>query len=262
MQREIDRRQQSLMKCENARSMRETSRTASGKRLKMGTDITINIGTKGVTKGPRLVCTNYVYVALLELILIGGYALVGCFTPQGKSEKYAPLGPLREYLAFVKKVALPLNRAPPPLGRVIRADEDTRALWAKHMRNGYTLGEAIAKAEAKQAAFWLWSCEDEAVEEIEAGEETNTKEETLGSRGHTPPAKRRRTASPTPPKGGPSGRGNTVAMTKTGKAFCEDWNLGKCPNGRCRNGEVHACNFRLPNGKACGSTSHRRTDMH
>ena len=66
LQREIDRKQQSLMKCENARSMRETARTASGKRLKMGTDITINIGTKGVAKGPRLVNTNYVYVALLE----------------------------------------------------------------------------------------------------------------------------------------------------------------------------------------------------
>ena len=37
---------------------------------------------------------------------------------------------------------------------------------AKHVRNGFTLEEAMAKAEAKQAAFWLWSCEDEAVEEV------------------------------------------------------------------------------------------------
>ena len=171
LKREIDRKQQALMKCENARSMRETARTAAGKRLRVATDVTINIATKSGAKGPRAVSSNYIYIALLELVLIGGYALVGCFVPPGKSERYAPLSELRDYLAFVKKVALPLNRSPPPLHKVVRADEDTRALWAKHMRKGLTMGEAIRKSEPKQAAFWLWSGKDETVGEAELADD-------------------------------------------------------------------------------------------
>ena len=166
IKRYIDRTSHELIKCEYVRTMREMARTSVGRKLRMG-DLTVNVPNSAITKSARPVSSNYVYIFLLEVLLCGGFAVVGCFMPAGKTEMFAPLHEIREYVAMVKRYALPLTGKQPPLERIVRSDEDTRSLWNKCMRKGQTLGEAIRTSEPKMAAYWLWACDAEAQEERE-----------------------------------------------------------------------------------------------
>ena len=48
----------------------------------------------------------------------------------------------------------------------------------------------------------------------------------------------------------------TVEELPGGRAFCRNWNQGKCGGGTCPRGRVHACNAKMPNGEACNGPSH------
>ena len=51
----------------------------------------------------------------------------------------------------------------PPLARVIRADEDLRALWAATMQSGASLRAAMKEHKAEQNALWLWGFSTEDI---------------------------------------------------------------------------------------------------
>ena len=76
LNREIERKTNPLVPIERVRNARGSARTAAGKRPKVGSDMTLSLGGAGLHKGPRDVSYSFVYVALLEVLLVGGYAAV------------------------------------------------------------------------------------------------------------------------------------------------------------------------------------------
>ena len=60
-----------------------------------------------------------------------------------------------------------------------------------------------------------------------------------------------RKQSSLPAQGAPK----TVKKTKDGKAICQAYNAGHC-KGKCPKWELHICNAKLRNGRACGLRGH------
>ena len=56
---------------------------------------------------------------------------------------------------------------------------------------------------------------------------------------------------------------NTASCLKGGQQLCSAYNSGKCARDerKCPQKKLHKCNFRLPDGTACGK-KHNRADNH
>ena len=137
-------------------TLRESGRSKATRRLKLATDVSIPVITTSAAM-VRDVSLNYIYFQLLEVLLVGGYALLGTFDVPGKG-RWCSLQAMRDYLVYVRNRCCPTVGDPPDLGLVRRSDEATRADWAVELRKGETLDRAVEiVSQHKQAAHWLWS---------------------------------------------------------------------------------------------------------
>ena len=143
IKREIDRKRHTLIPVDRCRSAKESSRDSAGKRLKVGACVSLHFDTAGSSKGPRPVPTVLVYLHLLELLLVGGYAFVGNFLDATTNHIFCSMQVVRDYLSFVRAKVAPLNGQLQSLSSLRRADEDTRTLWAEAMREGKTFDDAV-----------------------------------------------------------------------------------------------------------------------
>ena len=144
----------------SARSFDESSALPKIKRIKIGDGLMF----EHVEQAPdwRNLHSNYQFLDQLELILVGGYALVGNFARTTDEPIFAPLQAARDYIEYVKARALPYDAPHPPLHQVQKADAQTRCLWTEAMRQRRTLGQAMHEGRMQTEAFWLFACSAEA----------------------------------------------------------------------------------------------------
>ncbi len=117
-------------------TLRESGRSKAIRRLKLATDVSIPVITTSAAM-VRDVSLNYIYFQLLEVLLVGGYALLGTFDVPGKG-RWCSLQAMRDYLVYVRNRCCPTVGDPPELRLVRTADEATRADWAVELRKGKT----------------------------------------------------------------------------------------------------------------------------
>ncbi len=110
-------------------------------------DITACLGYRSV---------NYVelYLRLLECFLTS-FCIAGVDICTSSGKSWASWSQCREYIVELREKVSPLgmsnNRSAILNFQELRqADEDICVLWSKYMRKGYTMSEAMVKAEAKQ----------------------------------------------------------------------------------------------------------------
>ena len=163
IRREIDRNAYSPLPLERVRSVRDTAKTPARKKLKLGPGVEIKwMDVLDNSAEPADVSTNWLILESLELLLIGGWALVGCFKPAGNNALFAPMNACRKYLNFVRnKIVSRDGLQTPDPAQVRMADFDMRMLWCDRMKQGRTLGEAIEDTEAMREALWLFTYKTE-----------------------------------------------------------------------------------------------------
>ena len=294
IRREIEKKTHSLIKVERCGCEREGGRNSAAKRLRWGSsDVTLSFSAEQPCK-ERDVESNFVYVSLLRILLEGGYAVAGCTFAPGSQKRFAHLQGCRDYVSYVAIRATPISGKWPPIERVRRADEDTRALWASHMRKGATLTEAMDLSKQNMEAFWLWAAQDqiEIARSVLPNMEENARQlqddsQRLGNfplqqhqqRQQQRPDQRSVTQQPwrnaESSRGGGKGRGADSSRgggrgqidwqktTKHGKPICEMWNRGQCSQGRCTSTPpgVHCCNHPSEDKRgACGNNMHMGKD--
>ena len=241
VKREIDRKCHTLISVDRCRSARESARDSAGKHLKVGASVSLHFDTTGSSKGPRTVPSVMVYLQLLELLLVGGYAFVGNFLYASSNTIFCSMQVVRDYLSFVRAKVAPLTGQLQPLSALRRADEDTRTLWAEAMREGKSFDEAVKSCEAKVAALWLFAHPADV-----------TSAQALVDLDPSP-KRRKREEDPNAPK--------VASVDSSGKSLCRLWNDGKCNPQSCKHGRQHSCNYLTKAGVACGQP-HRRCEHH
>lgn len=267
LNREIERGTHTVVTVLRVRTFREGNRSAQARRIKLGETLSLTMSGADVERGPREVALNPTYVQLLNVLFEGGYAVVGNFETK-KGSKWAHLQQCRDYCNYVRNKACPLDEAHPALGKVIKADEDTRALFADSMRGGMSLGEAMDANRSRMEAIWLWACGKEAADARADLKDQGPRRGDKRQRSRTPLARDRRRPF-SPPRRQPSPgadlprarEGGIVDKTKKGVEICRKYNLNQC-SGKCPHKRVHICNYRASTGNACGATSHTRIDAH
>jgi hypothetical protein len=257
----------SLCQVSRVRTARETARDAAGKRIVLGENATVHLDNADMPKGPRKVPTVMVYLALLEVLLVGGYAMVGNFVQQSSGKLWCSLQVVRGYLSFLREKAAPLNGSLQPLHLVRKSDEDTRVLWAEKMRQGLSFDEAVTACEAKVAALWLWTTlmdVEAARQSVAAGDATGSGpnffnkgggqqwQQNYGQHQNNRSGQKRQFEE----------WGKTqLADSFNNQPLCKLWNEGKCSSGDCKHSRQHLCNFLSKQGKPCGQ-KHRRCEKH
>ena len=283
LRREIDRGNHTLIHVKRVGSQRESGRSEAAKKLRLGDAAVVTLAAR--QSFTREIPHTFVYLILLTILLEGGYAVVGNFVDAKTARPWVSLEECKEYLLFVRLRACPLIGNLPDLDKVVKADEDTRSLWAASMRSGLTMSEAMFAHKAEMNALWLWACSSR----VAATRQDIAADDGSGDGPATPP---RVPPPPRPPRGGksvkaPRGRGQGedkpakrpkvdlqpakgdhqakkkyATTAKSGKQFCIAWNRGQCVEGHaCPNERVHACNLILENGKTCGG-GHRCNEGH
>ena len=282
IRREIEKKTHSLIRLERCGSEREGGRSSAAKRLKWGSsDVTLSFAADQPSKD-RDINSNFVYVSLLRILMEGGYAVAGCTVVPGTEKRFAHLQGCRDYVSYVAIRATPLSGKWPPIERVRRSDEDTRALWASHMRKGASLSEAMELSAQKMEAFWLWTAQDQVetarvtVPHLdESFWDVPNDAQSMGHRAEQlPPAvgQPRRSGLQQQsafPKGGKHGQkgqgkgqssstGQVAQKTRRGHLICAAWNKGQCSNGRCQQSPqgLHVCNV-MVDGHACSQNNHK-----
>ena len=251
MQRELDRKSFTVLSLDRIRTQRETSRTSAGKQLQVAQDVHLHFGSAGLPKAPREVGTNWLYVSLLEVLMLA-WSIIGCFQDNGSSTLFASMQTCRDYLVYVKSKATPLSGSHPPLHLVRQADEETRSLWAEQMRNGSTFDQAVANMDSKQAALWLFANKQDVAEA----------QGSLPDFGTPPKEPKRRQSEDlsTPPPKRQNSDTSTCTHTKSGEEICGMYNDGKCVK-KCRYQRLHVCNYKTKANVACGQPGHTK-DFH
>ncbi|CAE8621187.1 unnamed protein product, partial [Polarella glacialis] len=126
-------------------------------KLRAAESVSLHFDVAGVPKGNRDVPNVWVYLTPLELLLVGGYAVVGNFVHTTSQATWCSLQCCRDYISFVRSKVAPMNCQLQPLRLLRRADEDTRTLWADKMRQRLTFDAAVEACESKVAAVWLFA---------------------------------------------------------------------------------------------------------
>ena len=169
--REIQRRTHTVIPLDRVRAGDETSRRAVGEQIAVSTHLSMRLGAAGVTLGTRDITDNFVALHLVRLLFEGGYAVIGhAIRIDGKP--FCTYQECHDYVLDFAQWATPFNAEHPPLHRVLKAHSETHALWAKSMRLGRTLSEAMKDNESKVAALWLFACEGEAQKAARADQTT------------------------------------------------------------------------------------------
>ena len=201
--------------------------------------MSLRVDTVGASKGPRNVPSVLVYLQLLELLLVGGYAYVGNFVESSSGNTFCAMQVVGDYLSFVRAKVAPLAGNLQPLAALRRADEDARTLWQK----------PCAKAKpsmrlAKVAALWVFA----------HTADVSAAHDVVDVDPPPQPVKHQKLDS--------EARNSSVASVHaSGKSICRLWNDGKSSADKCKNGRQRCCNFLTKLGKACGQ-QHRRCEQH
>ncbi len=160
--REIQRRNHSVVPLERVRSANETSRHAVGKQINVSVNLSMRLGAAGVPMGSRDIEDNYIAVHLVRLLFEGGYAVAG-HNIKIEGKPFCTFQECHDYVIAFAERATPFGVPHPALHRVLKAHNETHALWAKTMRLGKTLSDAMKINESKVSALWLFACENEAL---------------------------------------------------------------------------------------------------
>ena len=221
--------------------------------------------------------SNYQLIEQLELLLIGGYALVGNYKREDDDVLFAPLQACRGYIEYVKNKAIPHDAHHPPLSMIVKADTQTRCLWTESMRQGMTLGQAMEASRMHMEAFWLFACSSDAARiaarvqgrpartttmrrpQVNKGKgkgKSKNKGKSKGKSKSQEPQQQQHTEPRTNGK-----RLNYVEKGSNGTQICRLYNVGKCTAPTCPKGFLHICNYRTAGGHACGA-NHTRKSSH
>ena len=259
LKRELDRKSFTLFDLSKLRTAREQTRTMPSKRTKLSDDLSITL-TKGASS--RDITSVHMYLALLEILLVGGFALIGSFCPANLQSPavWCSMETCRSYLTYLRQKVCPLGESRFSVQSVKMADEEVRSFWAESMRAGASLDEAFVANEAKMHVCFLFTTRRDAAE-AQQDVRGDSKRERSRRRGRSSSSERaplkRRMRSTSPQKSG-----RIAAATKSGRAICRLWNLGKaCKGDKCKKGRAHVCNHILRNGSAC-EKNHKRVDSH
>ena len=115
------------------------------------------------------------------------------------------------------------------------------------MRRGYNVGTALQESLRQHHLEWRSPAQPGAVAVSASSPDRKRKGEPMEMT--APEKKESRRAVKTD-------KHQTVSMLKGGQRLCKPWNDSRgCP-GNC--GQKHACDVKMPSGKACLSTSHNR----
>ena len=258
LKRELDKKSFTLFDLSKLRTAREQTRTTPSKRTKLTEDLSITL-TKST--GSRDITSVPMYLALLEVLMVGGYALIGSFCPghlQGPA-MWCSMQTCRAYITYIRNKVCPMGEPKFSVSAVKQADEEVRAFWAESLRSGLSFDEAFVQTEAKMHVCFLFTTRRDAAEvqsEVKDGGKRDHKRRSHSSSSERVPLKRRkRSASPVK---GPK----VAATTKNGRAICRLWNLGHgCKGDKCKHDRAHICNYVMKGGKTCGQ-NHKRVDNH
>ena len=268
IKREMDRKSHTFIPVTRVRSADEMCGVQRPKRIRVSDDVTLDMsGAIGQTD--RKISNNHIFCDMLELLLIGGYALVGNLIRPGDNVIFAPMQHIKDYLDYVRSKAIPLGREPPPLELIVTAESRTRALWIAELRRGATLGEAYLASRMHCESFWLFACGTDAslilgrVRTLAPPSSSFTRPQRAPKgkgKGKTKAKGKGKTTSSTrfPPANARTPL--EVAPTHDGRQICRDWNEGRCKDP-CPKNFAHVCNKKLPDGRACAA-SHRRSQGH
>ena len=230
-------------------------------------------------------------------MLLDAYVLIGNF--QHKSGlRYAAKQEVHDYLIFTKIRVCPASGDWPKLSDCLNSEYACRVAWLPHLRAGKSLTEAIRATILERNGNWSWTVPQVASQYASISKSRavalNPADEQYEDDDQPPPPKPRRARSrsrkavtwqdPPPSRsdahprqqgrgngrtGGNSSRpgrgsgssnpGSQNPVSRTGKAFCKDYNKGNCVDGQCPMGFVHACSHVDPTtGKLCGKLGHRK----
>jgi len=148
-----------------------------------------------------------------------------------------PLDTVMKYYYRTEERAYQVAQVDPKrvLAWLTTRDEADRTAWVEAYRgSNLTLGAVIAKVFVERESTWMVDCPPEAAE----GRKRKA-EDAMGSGAGS---------------GGDKPR--TVSALNNGTAICAAWNAGRWSEP-CPRGELHVCNRRLRNGRACGMRNHR-----
>ena len=250
LKREIDKKSFAVFRVDKLKTAREAEKIVPTRQSKVTDEITIVTKSTGST---RDIPTVNVYLALLEILLIGGYVLIGSFTPAHLQPPacWASMEVCRTYLQYLRHKLCPLGEPRFSVAALRQADEDTRAMWAESMRSGMSLDEAFHVNEAKMHVLFLFTskrdAQDAKKDQEEQIETPKGRKRARYSEEESPPRKARKVAfsQESSPK----------------KAKCVLWNRGRCEERMCPNGRKHVCNFVDKKGNECNK-QHRSCDYH
>lgn len=88
LRKEIDRNRHQLIHISKVGSEREAGRSQAAKRFKLSDSVTATFNQRAGAS--RDVPDNYVFIRLLTILMVGGYALVGCFEDKKHRCIFAP----------------------------------------------------------------------------------------------------------------------------------------------------------------------------
>ena len=200
-------------------------------------------------------------------------------------------------MIFTKIRVCPASGDWPKLSDCLNSEYACRVAWLPHLRAGKSLTEAIRATILERNGNWSWTVPQVASQYASISKSRavalNPADEQYEDDDQPPPPKPRRARSRSrkavtwqdppvsrnqsnapPPKGGGRNRGNSSRagrgsgssnpgnsqpVSRSGRAFCKDYNAGGCVDGQCPAGFVHACSLVYPDtGKVCGKLGHRR----
>ena len=261
-------KQHTVLPLERVRSAAEVPRTAVGKILGMAPGIDMKVAQHPMPTGPRPggVRDHYLLVWLVQVLFLGGWAVLGRVILRGEGPDRVPFASFHQcwtYLRFIRERVTPMKGPFPDLARCIRCENDTRLLWASAMSKGQTLDEAMASCAPQQSAIWLWTTE---TDNRNIPDVPSLPQDLPAPRSPSPRqrAQRQQRSRSRQPRQAPAPYVADSLTTRSGKRICQEFNNsahGCGDTSKCKNGDLHICNF-VANGRLCGRQNMRRCLHH
>ena len=212
--------------------------------------------------GPRPggVRDHYLMVWLVQVLFLGGWAVLGRVVMRGVGAAAKPFASFHQcwaYLRFIREKVTPLKGPFPDLARCIRCEYDTRTLWASAMSKGQTLDEAMVSCASQQAAIWLWTTESD---NRNVADVPTLPQDMPLIRGPAPRSRSPRRPADRQSRLYPAPYVADGLVTRSGKSICQVYNRSAHGCGddiKCKNGDLHICNY-VKDGRLCGRQGKRR----
>lgn len=236
--REFRRGTMSLLETKRIKSMMNITIPKTQDNIKLSDSVRIQL------QEDETICISSAIEYYLQLrTLTNAWAWAGQFEAKdvdGQRKLFITLGDALNYADFALRSTAEVGQG--SLQWLSRNDMLTRSKMASLIRRGYTGGSALKEALHQTHLEWRSPALQHSGSAAKPGRSAPVPEPE-----HSPPPKRPRQIK--------TDQVQTVSMVKGGKRICKQWNDNRGCRG-CK--DLHQCDVRLPNGQACGATSHNR----